>query len=71
VAICRAEAEDLNAWIVRHGHATVYRRYAEDYANAELTAKALRQGIWAGAFQQPSEWTPRNTPSLRDGVMIA
>jgi hypothetical protein len=56
VAICRAEAEDLNAWMVRQGHAIAHRRYAEDYANAEHTALALRQGIWAGTFPEPSEW---------------
>ncbi|CAO4173235.1 thermonuclease family protein [Methylorubrum aminovorans] len=56
VAVCRADAEDLNAWMVGQGHAVAYRRYTEDYANAELTAKALRNGIWAGTFQEPSEW---------------
>jgi endonuclease YncB( thermonuclease family) len=54
VAVCLAEAEDLNDWMVRQGHAIAKRCYAEDYANAELTAKALRQGIWAGIFQEPS-----------------
>ena len=56
VAVCRANAEDLNAWMVREGNAIAYRRYAEDYVNTELTAKALRQGIWAGTFQDPSDW---------------
>ena len=56
VAVCRAGDEDLNAWLVSEGHAVAYRRYAEDYVNAELTAKALRHGIWAGTFQDPSEW---------------
>ncbi|MGU3358877.1 thermonuclease family protein [Methylobacterium sp. M6A4_1b] len=56
VAVCRAEAEDLNAWMVRQGHAIAYRRYTEDYANTEFTAKALRHGIWAGTSQEPSEW---------------
>ena len=56
VAVCRIAGEDLNAWMAREGHAVAYRRYAEDYVNAELTAKALRQGIWAGTFQDPSEW---------------
>lgn len=56
VAVCRADAEDLNAWMVRQGHAIAYRRYAEDYVNTELTAKALRHGLWAGTFQEPSEW---------------
>jgi hypothetical protein len=56
IAVCRADDEDLNAWMVRQGYAIPYRRYAEDYVNTELTAKALRQGIWAGTFQDPSEW---------------
>ena len=38
------------------GHAIAYRRYAEDYVNTEMTAKALRHGIWAGTFQDPSDW---------------
>ncbi|KQQ13704.1 nuclease [Methylobacterium sp. Leaf121] len=56
VAVCRADAEELNAWMVGQGHAVAYRRYTEDYVNTELTAKALRHGIWAGTFQDPSEW---------------
>jgi hypothetical protein len=56
VAVCRADSEDLNAWMVREGHAIAYRRYSEDYVNTELTAKSLRHGIWAGTFQDPSDW---------------
>ncbi|WP_244475646.1 thermonuclease family protein [Methylobacterium sp. Leaf466] len=56
VAVCRIGSEDLNAWMAREGHAVAYRRYAEDYVNAELTAKALCHGIWAGTFQGPYEW---------------
>lgn len=56
VAVCRTSAGDLNAWMAGEGHAVAYRRYAEDYANAELTAKALRRGIWAGTFEEPSAW---------------
>ena len=55
VAVCRVGTEDLNAWMVRQSYAIAYRRYAEDYVNTELTAKALRQGIWAGTFQDASE----------------
>ncbi|KQO66055.1 nuclease [Methylobacterium sp. Leaf87] len=56
VAVCRAESKDLNAWMVREGHAIAYRRYSEEYVNSELTAKSLRHGIWAGTFQDPSDW---------------
>lgn len=56
VAVCRTDAGNLNAWMARQGHAVAYRRYTEDYANYELTAKATRIGLWAGTFQEPSEW---------------
>lgn len=36
--------------MVCQDNAIAYRRYAEDYLNTDLTAKALRHGIWAGPF---------------------
>nr|USU34549.1 hypothetical protein NG677_01650 [Methylobacterium sp. OTU13CASTA1] len=30
--------------------------FSEAYVNAELTAKSLRHGIWAGTFHAPSDW---------------
>ncbi len=56
VAVCRKGHEDLNAWMVRQGHAVAYRRYAEDYAAVEGEAKAAKRGIWAGVFEMPSDW---------------
>ena len=56
VAVCRKGREDLNAWMVRQGHAVAYRRYAEDYVAAEGEAKAAKRGIWAGTFQEPQDW---------------
>lgn len=46
----------LNGRIVRQGQAIAYQRNAEEYANAELTAKALRLGIQTGTFLSPSGW---------------
>lgn len=57
VAVCRADDEDLNAWMVRQGHANAYQCYADDYVNTELTATARRHGIWSGTFQDP--WSAR------------
>lgn len=56
VAVCRKGREDLNAWMVRQGHAVAYRRYAEDYVAAEGEAKVAKRGIWAGTFQEPQDW---------------
>ena len=56
VAVCRTGFEDLNRWMVTQGHAVAYRRYSQDYVEAEAEAKAAARGIWAGTFQNPSEW---------------
>ncbi|WP_424753315.1 thermonuclease family protein [Methylobacterium sp.] len=55
VAVCRKSAEDLNGWMVAQGQAVAYRRYSMDYVNAEMAAKIIKRGIWAGTFQQPEE----------------
>ncbi|MCJ2135607.1 thermonuclease family protein [Methylobacterium sp. J-026] len=56
VAVCRKGGEDLNAWMVREGHAIAYRRYSSDYVLLETEARAAKRGIWAGAFDEPAEW---------------
>ncbi|MFB0491335.1 endonuclease YncB(thermonuclease family) [Methylobacterium sp. OAE515] len=56
VAVCRKGDEDLNAWMVSEGHATAYQRYSRDYVGVEITARALKRGLWAGTFDPPSDW---------------
>ena len=56
VAVCRLGNEDLNGWLVSQGQAMAYQRYSDAYVQQELTAKALKRGIWAGTFQEPQEW---------------
>ncbi|WP_443136820.1 thermonuclease family protein [Methylobacterium sp. Leaf85] len=79
VAVCRKGAEDLNEWMVAQGYAIAYRRYSLDYVPAETTAKAIKRGIWAGTFQEPSEWRKakreggsegRQEPARADGCTI-
>ncbi len=60
VAVCRAEGEDLNAWMVAHGWAVAYRRYSTDYVGHEKTASGSKLGIWRGEFMAPSEWRRAN-----------
>jgi endonuclease YncB( thermonuclease family) len=59
VAVCRKGAEDLNAWMVEQGLATAYQRYSRDYMQAEITARSLKRGLWAGTFDPPSDWRRR------------
>ncbi|WP_336488279.1 thermonuclease family protein [Methylobacterium nigriterrae] len=56
VAVCQMGSENLNAWMVSEGHAIAYRRYSEDYVQAEGAARTRKRGIWAGTFEPPSDW---------------
>ena len=56
IAVCMADGEDLNAWMVAQGHALAYRRYSSDYVDEEALARRDRRGLWAGAFVAPWDW---------------
>lgn len=57
---------DLNAEMLRLGHAWVYRRYADEaaYCAYEKAARDLHRGLWslpAGQRVAPWEWRQRKT----------
>jgi endonuclease YncB( thermonuclease family) len=56
VAACSVRGEDIELWLVRHGHAFAYRLYSSDYIGAEQEARNAKRGIWAGQVQAPWEW---------------
>jgi endonuclease YncB( thermonuclease family) len=56
VATCAVRGVDIEAWLVRNGHAFAYRRYSSDHIAAEQEAKNAKKGIWAGEAQPPWEW---------------
>ena len=56
LGICRLQNEDLNAWLVRNGHALAYRRYSRKYIAEEEKARNERRGVWAGSFVKPWDW---------------
>ena len=57
IAKCETpEAGDLNALLVRRGHALAYRRFSNDYAGDENSARQNRQGLWQGSFVAPWQW---------------
>lgn len=60
VAVCRADGEDLNAWIVSQGTAVAYRQYSVDYVPQEERAAALKRGMWKGDFIFPWDWRKQN-----------
>ena len=51
-----ADGTDLNAWLVRQGHAVAYRKYSIKYVEQERAASDDGLGIWAGEFIMPWNW---------------
>jgi endonuclease YncB( thermonuclease family) len=57
VAVCRTEAGEINAAIVRRGWAVDWPRYSHgQYQADEEAARAEGLGIWSGRFEMPWEW---------------
>ncbi len=57
VARCEVDGEDVGAWLVRHGYAVGYDRYAGGaYVREEAAARQARAGVWAGRFTHPEDW---------------
>jgi endonuclease YncB( thermonuclease family) len=49
LGVCFAGDRDINAEMVRSGHAWAFVRYSTAYAAVEAEAKAAARGIWQGA----------------------
>lgn len=65
VALCRVEARDLGAAMVRAGWALAFVRYSRDYLGEENEARLGRLGQWAGSFTPPWEWRARQSVTGR------
>lgn len=53
----RADGKDVQAWLVRNGHALDWPRYSKGaYASDQEDAKRNRRGMWSGSFMPPWEW---------------
>ena len=56
VARCTVEDVDISQWMVTQGHAIAFRKYSLDYIADEDRARATKAGLWAGEFQDPSDF---------------
>ena len=59
VAVVFLGEENVNAWMVKQGHAWTYRGYTQDpdYCVWENAARSLRRGLWAEKhWVAPWEW---------------
>jgi endonuclease YncB( thermonuclease family) len=49
LGVCFIEPRlDVNAWMVRKGHAWAFTKYSQSYVREEAVARAERVGIWQG-----------------------
>jgi endonuclease YncB( thermonuclease family) len=53
---CRVRGIDINAAMIRDGHAVAFGEYHRE----EAEAKAAYRGLWAGTFERPQDWRHRN-----------
>jgi endonuclease YncB( thermonuclease family) len=63
LAVCRTEgALEINATLVREGHAYDFGGYASE----EAQARAARRGVWAGDNERPKAYRDRMRAGLED-----
>jgi endonuclease YncB( thermonuclease family) len=55
LGVCFAAGHDVNAWMVRHGHAWAFVKYSTSYVAEEAQAKREGLGIWQGPATPPWE----------------
>jgi endonuclease YncB( thermonuclease family) len=56
LARCKLGEIDINRWLVEQGWAVSFG----GYHGAERQARQAKRGIWAGDFEQPSDWRADN-----------
>ncbi len=57
VSICfNHKFQDINAEMVRSGHAVAYRSYSTMYIVQEREAKEAQRGVWSGIFESPEKY---------------
>ena len=59
LGICFADADELNAAMVRTGYAWAFVKYSQAYVAVEQEAKSRRVGIWQGAAMPAWEYRHR------------
>jgi len=59
LGVCFLDGEDVNAWMVRQGHAWAFVRYSTRYVAEEGEARAKGLGIWQGEATPAWEYRAR------------
>ena len=53
VAVCFAGEININKKMVENGWAIAYKRYTDEYNQAEKEAQQHKRGVWQGRFMKP------------------
>lgn len=53
LAVCFADGRDVNAQMVREGHAWAFIKYSEAYVTEEAKARTERRGVWQAETETP------------------
>jgi endonuclease YncB( thermonuclease family) len=56
VAVCNVEGVNLSRWMIERGQAIAFRKYSLDYVADEDRARIAKVGMWAGEFEDPSDF---------------
>lgn len=59
LATCHAAGVNVNAQMVRSGHAFAFRRYSQSYIAQETEARRYKAGLFAGAAEAPWDFRAR------------
>ncbi|MEM1305927.1 MAG: thermonuclease family protein [Pseudomonadota bacterium] len=57
LAVCDVDGREINAELVRSGHAIAFGRR---YRDAERAARNAKRGLWSGSYVPPQEWRRQN-----------
>jgi len=66
LGVCFAGERDLNAWMVRQGHAWAFVKYSTRYLKEEAAARSEKLGIWQGEALPPWEYRARRWASVEE-----
>jgi endonuclease YncB( thermonuclease family) len=74
LGVCFLERDEVNAWMVREGHAWAFTRYSTSHVEEEAEARARRVGIWQGeaipAWEYRAQKWAKAEPEAPQGCAI-
>ena len=60
IAECFKNKININAWMVRSGHAVAYKKYSKKFVAEENIARKEKSGLCSGTFEMPWDFRKKN-----------